>query len=409
MSLPHGPPAASRNGAEFDDPSIPVLTDRIYLPALELDIALPATPLSRTAEAPPAPAPVEAESKTSEETVPALIGATGKPIVAAAVEQAVVEVAAEETRAPGAEALAPAADEAGAEQQVQSEDDSALPTDLETDIETEIDRDLMTALDADLEAMLAAESEFEAAVERPTEPAAEEAPAAGAPAATAEIVAPSDTRLDRSMTQAGAAAETAGSTPEIHDTAETAPVDAPRPDADSAVEPEPVSALVEAEPVSDALVEATAASAAGSLERDLDIVFLPEPSAPEGLNADGEEALAPTDMAQQASGVGAEARGEAAAAAVAAVQPEREAAQADLEAPADAADRLRTAVLEAVARQLPAHIDTTLRDLMQPAIDKAITQLGEDAQVALRITLQQLVEDVLREQLARRASGDRLH
>lgn len=114
-------------------------------------------------------------------------------------------------------------------------------------------------------------------------------------------------------------------------------------------------------------------------------------------------------MAQQASGVGAEARGEAAAAAVAAVQPEREAAQADLEAPADAADRLRTAVLEAVARQLPAHIDTTLRDLMQPAIDKAITQLGEDAQVALRITLQQLVEDVLREQLARRASGDRLH
>jgi hypothetical protein len=43
---------------------------------------------------------------------------------------------------------------------------------------------------------------------------------------------------------------------------------------------------------------------------------------------------------------------------------------------------------------------------MQPAIDQAMAKLGEEAEVALRITLQELVEQALREELARHPGGD---
>jgi hypothetical protein len=65
-------------------------------------------------------------------------------------------------------------------------------------------------------------------------------------------------------------------------------------------------------------------------------------------------------------------------------------------------DDLRAAVLQRVAERLPDQVDATVRDLMQPAIDKAITQLSEEAQLAMRIALQDLIEQVLREEIARR-------
>ena len=70
------------------------------------------------------------------------------------------------------------------------------------------------------------------------------------------------------------------------------------------------------------------------------------------------------------------------------------------------ADAVRTAVLQRVAERLPEQVNAAVRDLMQPAIDQAMARLGEEAQVALRITLQDLVEQVLREELARRNTGE---
>jgi len=68
---------------------------------------------------------------------------------------------------------------------------------------------------------------------------------------------------------------------------------------------------------------------------------------------------------------------------------------------AERGELLRTAVLRRVRERLPEQIDATVRDLMQPAIEQAMARLGEEAQVALRITLQDLVEQVLREELSR--------
>ena len=70
------------------------------------------------------------------------------------------------------------------------------------------------------------------------------------------------------------------------------------------------------------------------------------------------------------------------------------------------AEAVRTAVLQRVAERLPEQVNAAVRDLMQPAIDQAMARLGEEAQVALRITLQDLVEQVLREELARRNIGE---
>lgn len=76
--------------------------------------------------------------------------------------------------------------------------------------------------------------------------------------------------------------------------------------------------------------------------------------------------------------------------------------QSALEAQAAA---LRAAVLQRVATRLPEQVNAVVRDLMQPAIDQAMAKLGEEAQLALRITLQELVEQALREELARHQGG----
>jgi len=51
---PHVPPAEA-----IDDPSIPLLTDRIFLPAVELDTALPTMPAPGAPAAPTARAAAE--------------------------------------------------------------------------------------------------------------------------------------------------------------------------------------------------------------------------------------------------------------------------------------------------------------------------------------------------------------
>jgi len=72
-------------------------------------------------------------------------------------------------------------------------------------------------------------------------------------------------------------------------------------------------------------------------------------------------------------------------------------------------EALRAAVLRRVAARLPEHVNATVRDLMQPAIDQAMAKLGEEAEVALRITLHELVEQALREELARHKGGGTPH
>jgi hypothetical protein len=72
-------------------------------------------------------------------------------------------------------------------------------------------------------------------------------------------------------------------------------------------------------------------------------------------------------------------------------------------------EALRAAVLRRVAARLPEHVNATVRDLMQPAIDQAMAKLGEEAEVALRITLHELVEQALREELARHKGGSTPH
>lgn len=106
---PHASPAAD----PADDPSIPLLTDRIYLPAVELDTALPASLVGAPATE-PEPAVVDEAAQlpsTVDPTPPEQPGAMNEAAVA------------------GAEAT----------------------------IEVELDRDLVAASDADFEALLSAE------------------------------------------------------------------------------------------------------------------------------------------------------------------------------------------------------------------------------------------------------------
>jgi hypothetical protein len=69
-------------------------------------------------------------------------------------------------------------------------------------------------------------------------------------------------------------------------------------------------------------------------------------------------------------------------------------------------EALRAAVLRRVASALPDQVNATVRELLQPSVDRAIAQLSEEAQVALRIALQDLIEQAVREELARAPRGD---
>ncbi len=81
--------------------------------------------------------------------------------------------------------------------------------------------------------------------------------------------------------------------------------------------------------------------------------------------------------------------------------PTEVAARLDAEAAA-----LRAAVLQRLAEALPEQVNAVVRDLMQPAIDQAMARLSEEAQVALRISLQELAEQVLRDELQRRCGDE---
>jgi hypothetical protein len=70
------------------------------------------------------------------------------------------------------------------------------------------------------------------------------------------------------------------------------------------------------------------------------------------------------------------------------------------------AEALRAAVLARVAEKLPGQVETTIRELLQPSIDRAVSQLNDEAQMALRIALQELVEQAVREEMSRPRAGD---
>jgi hypothetical protein len=377
---PHVPAGTGRPGAEFDDLSIPVLTDRIYLPALELDIALPATTTARMAGIAPhvataatgaAPAVPMPGGKASAE----VIGATDRPFGAAAVEHAVVED--EAARTAGNDSSPPAA--TGAARGSPAEIAPKLLDDYDADIETELDRDLIAALNADFEAMLAAESDLDAAADDTTKAFVERnAPADDAAAATTAAFPTADATVEPTVADAGGTAGEAEAAAEREQTAETAAETPPE------------------------------TAAAADFEADVEA----------DVEAGVPEADTTADVGEQLETAPAHAHSAETPEAADDVQPTTTAPQqqasADRDASAqralaDEAEGLRTAVLESVAQRLPAHIDMTLRELMQPAINEAIVRLGEDAQVALRIAMQELVEQVLREELDRRQPNSSPH
>lgn len=73
--------------------------------------------------------------------------------------------------------------------------------------------------------------------------------------------------------------------------------------------------------------------------------------------------------------------------------------------PAIDIDALREALLARMQGKITEQINATLRDLLQPAIDDAVLRLADEAKFALRLTLQELIERALREELKAREAG----
>jgi hypothetical protein len=381
--------------AAVDDPSIPLLTDRIYLPALELDIALP------TAAKPAAAAAIATSPATpAERSMP-------RPPVAEA-SAAAIEIVGNfgprviDAPPPVADAgrKPPAEDEAAdVAQDVAAPEDHGPPEDLHTqddgeidaDIEAELDQDLVAALDADFEALLAAEAELAGTSAR-----AEAGDDEAATAVEAERVREAqDVPEAEHDDEAGVAAQ-----------------------APASREPPPATFVQVADREVMQQPAAADETAAGAGQ-------LPTPGAQDILTT-GMPAGAMSPVESEAAATTAEgvaiaavtASGETPAAAAmpqaAAAMPGAEvamphAAAAPPQASPAQADALRAVVLQRVAERLPERINATVRDLMQPAIDQAMARLSEEANLALRITLQDIVEQVLREELARQSSETKPH
>ncbi len=159
--------------------------------------------------------------------------------------------------------------------------------------------------------------------------------------------------------------------------------------------PEREVAAVEAEPAIEAELDGDLVAAS---DADFDALLSAE-QPPEAGDALAEAAKAATAEAPAAPAPVSEMPPVAAETADAGPAAASAAAQLAVQAQAEA---LRAAVLQRVANHLPEQLHATVRDLMQPAIEQAMAKLGEEAEVALRITLQELVEQALREELARR-------
>lgn len=166
-------------------------------------------------------------------------------------------------------------------------------------------------------------------------------------------------------------------------------------------EPEPVD--TEPAPAeSDASIE---------VELDRDLVAASDADFDALLSAEtqvvGAEALPAAPAIEEPSAVPDEAEETPTAGTAAAEEPQQappaNAAAADQAALGLQAEALRAAVLQRVAARLPEQVNAALHDLMQPAINEAMARLGEEAEVALRITLQELVEQALREELQQRS------
>lgn len=343
---PRAGPTATQYGSDVDDPSIPLLTDRIFLPALELDIAVP------LAQAPAAPALqpsayAAVAARTADYAAVEVIGSVELPLVTLGEAEAENEAAAGTGEA--------------------SQHDLGPPPEAEAEIETELDRDLIAELDADFNALLSAEADLDRASTAASVSAAPDVEAdrpddAAPTSSAARAVAFGPTEAVATAESAAEASGEAQFEPSADPPAQTP---AP-PDDDGA-----------ATPAADAPVEASAEIPA-------------EPS------ANFADDVAPLDEGHDVAAPAAESI------APLPEEPVPAAPRPDQLALAAEAQGLRTAVLDSVAQRLPAHIDTTVRELMQPALDEALARLGDEAKVALRISLQQLVEQVLREELDRR-------
>jgi len=134
---PQEPPAAGFEGG--DDPSIPLLTDRIFLPAVDLDTALPPSLAPAPAVEPSAPRQAEPSAPTLDEAA---------PVEARFLEEA--EAGPDQGPVTMIEAE-PAVQTAGAGGEVA--------------VEVELDRDLVAASGADFDALLAAEQPLAAGAE----------------------------------------------------------------------------------------------------------------------------------------------------------------------------------------------------------------------------------------------------
>jgi len=355
---------------DLDDPSIPVLSDRIYLPALDLDIAVPTQPPGS------GPGRLSASSlRPAGGEVDILGDTTGATITAAAL----IDAARRELAPKGAPPVA-----------------APVPiADDEAAIETELDADLAADLDADLEALLQVERDLsrdaaEMAVPAPAVEPTEAPPTVLAPVEFDTTITPSSTD------EPAAAAAPADEAVEFDTTIIPSSTDEP-----AAAVAAAAGGVVEFDTTiipssTDEPAASVAVPADGAVEFDT-AISLPLPAGPAAVAAPADGAIDFDTTISLPLPAGHDET--PAASAEAAIETPAADDRAALDVQAEA---LRHAVLAGVAQRLPERIDATMRDLMQPAIDDAIARLGDEAQVALRITLQELVEQVLREELARR-------
>jgi len=179
----------------------------------------------------------------------------------------------------------------------------------------------------------------------------------------------------------------------------------------ASVEQEAVETAEAGTETADGEQEAAESDASIEVELDRDLVAASDADFDALLSAEtqvvGVEALPAAPTIEQPPTVADEAEETPTAVTAAAGEPEEappaNAAATDEAALGVQAEALRAAVLQRVAARLPEQVNAALHDLMQPAIDEAMARLGEEAEVALRITLQELVEQALREELQQRS------
>ena len=62
---------------------------------------------------------------------------------------------------------------------------------------------------------------------------------------------------------------------------------------------------------------------------------------------------------------------------------------------------MRSSILQAIADALPQHVDTIVRNRMNDAIDRLLTQLVAETRLAVAASLRDIVDQAVRAELAR--------